>query len=39
LYGKLANMFGMESSQMLSNMLYQDAVGVIKHTGDETFRY
>jgi hypothetical protein len=39
LYGKLANMFGMENSQMLSNMLYQDAVGVIKHTGDETFRY
>ncbi|GLT68011.1 hypothetical protein SLA2020_402760 [Shorea laevis] len=37
LYGKLANMFGMESPQMLSNMLYQDAVGVIKHTGDETF--
>ncbi|XP_059457380.1 auxin response factor 18 [Corylus avellana] len=37
LYGKLANMFGMENSQMLSNMLYQDAVGVIKHTGDETF--
>ncbi|KAK8333979.1 hypothetical protein V6Z11_A10G241800 [Gossypium hirsutum] len=39
LYGKLANMFGIESSEMLSSVLYRDAAGSVKHTGDEPFRY
>lgn len=38
LYGKLANMFGVESSEMFSNVLYRDAAGSTKHTGDEPFR-
>lgn len=38
LYGKLADMFGIKSSEMLSNVLYRDAAGSIKHTGDEPFR-
>ncbi|KAM2999015.1 hypothetical protein FF2_040602 [Malus domestica] len=37
LYGKLAGMFGKESSKMLRNVLYRDASGVVKHTGDEPF--
>ncbi|TYG51459.1 hypothetical protein ES288_D10G259200v1 [Gossypium darwinii] len=37
LYGKLANMFGIESSEMLSSVLYRDAAGSVKHTGDEPF--
>ncbi|XP_022746493.1 auxin response factor 18-like [Durio zibethinus] len=37
LYGKLANMFGIESSKMLSSVLYRDAAGSVKHTGDEPF--
>ncbi|KAL5733499.1 hypothetical protein ACOSQ2_033191 [Xanthoceras sorbifolium] len=37
LYRKLANMFGIESSEMFSNVLYRDAAGSIKHTGDEPF--
>ncbi|XWS07953.1 hypothetical protein CRYUN_Cryun41cG0035400 [Craigia yunnanensis] len=39
LYGKLANMFGIGSSEMLSSVLYCDAAGSVKHTGDEPFRY
>lgn len=37
LYGKLANMFGIESAEMFSNVLYRDAAGSVKHTGDEPF--
>nr|WGH73286.1 binding protein transporter ARF16B [Mangifera indica] len=37
LYQKLANMFGIGSSVMFSNVLYRDAAGSIKHTGDEPF--
>ncbi|XP_027104978.2 auxin response factor 18 [Coffea arabica] len=37
LYGKLAEMFGLERSEMLSNVLYQDPAGVVKHSGDEPF--
>ncbi|KAE8717960.1 Auxin response factor 10 [Hibiscus syriacus] len=37
LYGKLADIFGIESSEMLSSVLYCDASGSIKHTGDEPF--
>ncbi|KAF8395230.1 hypothetical protein HHK36_019172 [Tetracentron sinense] len=37
LYRRLANMFGMERSEMLSNVLYQDSTGAIKHIGDEPF--
>jgi hypothetical protein len=32
-------MFGIESSEMLSNVLYRDAAGTTKHAGDEPFRY
>ncbi|WOL04270.1 auxin response factor 18-like [Canna indica] len=37
LYGKLANMFGIEKSEMMSHVIYKDAAGVVKHTGDEPF--
>ncbi|KAJ4827802.1 Auxin response factor 18 [Turnera subulata] len=37
LYGKLARLYGIESSVMLSNVLYQDKAGTTKHTGDEPF--
>ncbi|KAJ0044872.1 hypothetical protein Pint_06041 [Pistacia integerrima] len=37
LYGKLANMFGIGSAEMFSNVLYRDATGSIKHTGDVPF--
>ncbi|EEF28340.1 Auxin response factor, putative [Ricinus communis] len=37
LYGKLANMFEIENSDMLSSVLYRDAAGAIKRTGDEPF--
>ncbi|XP_058094485.1 auxin response factor 18-like [Magnolia sinica] len=37
LYRRLANMFGIERSEMLSHVLYRDATGAIKHTGDEPF--
>nr|WGH73285.1 binding protein transporter ARF16A [Mangifera indica] len=37
LYGKLANMFGIGSSEMFSNVLYWDATGSIKHAGEEPF--
>lgn len=38
LYRKLANMFGIEGSEMLSRVLYRDEAGESKHTGDEPFR-
>nr|XP_016447932.1 PREDICTED: auxin response factor 18-like [Nicotiana tabacum] len=37
LYKKLADMFGVGTSEMLSNVLYQDLTGTVKHTGDEPF--
>ncbi|XP_040994778.1 auxin response factor 18-like isoform X1 [Juglans microcarpa x Juglans regia] len=37
LYRRLANMFGIERSDMLSPVLYQDATGAVKQTGDEPF--
>ncbi|OAY45879.1 auxin response factor 18 [Manihot esculenta] len=37
LYGKLENMFGIENSDMPGCVLYRDAAGAIKHTGDEPF--
>lgn len=38
LYRKLANMFSIEGSEMLSNVMYQDTAGAVKHIGDEPFR-
>lgn len=38
LYRKLATMFGIQRSEMLSNVLYQDTTGSVRHTGDEPFR-
>ena len=38
LHRKLADMFGIEKSEMLSRVLYCDSVGAIKHIGDEPFR-
>ncbi|XP_074583815.1 auxin response factor 18-like [Curcuma longa] len=37
LYGRLADMFGIEKSEMMSHVIYKDAAGVVKHTGDEPF--
>ena len=39
LYRRLANMFGIERSEMLSHVLYRDATGAVKQTGEEPFRY
>lgn len=39
LYGRLANMFGIERSEMLSHVLYHDSTGALKQTGDEPFRF
>lgn len=37
LYRRLANMFGLERPDMLTRVLYHDATGAVKHTGDEPF--
>ncbi|MBA0633387.1 hypothetical protein Godav_002000 [Gossypium davidsonii] len=37
LYRRLANMFGIERSKMSEHVLYRDATGAIKQTGDEPF--
>ncbi|KAK4485327.1 hypothetical protein RD792_007964 [Penstemon davidsonii] len=37
LYWKLAAMFGMERSEMMSNLLYNDTEGITKRAGDEPF--
>ncbi|XP_050212526.1 auxin response factor 18 [Mercurialis annua] len=37
LYSKLANMFGIERSEMLRYVLYRDAAGALRQTGDEPF--
>ena len=38
LYRKLATMFSMAGPETLSNVLYQNTAGAIKHAGDEPFR-
>ncbi|XP_014492359.1 auxin response factor 22 [Vigna radiata var. radiata] len=35
LYRRLADMFGIEKSEMLSQVLYRDSNGAVKHIGDE----
>ncbi|KAK9064101.1 hypothetical protein SSX86_017973 [Deinandra increscens subsp. villosa] len=37
LYIELADMFGLEKSNASTNLIYQNADGVVKHTGDEPF--
>ncbi|KAK8319820.1 hypothetical protein V6Z12_A13G269600 [Gossypium hirsutum] len=37
LYRRLANMFGIERSKMSGHVLYRDATGAVKRTGDEPF--
>ncbi|RDX71938.1 Auxin response factor 18, partial [Mucuna pruriens] len=37
LYRKLADMFGIEKSEMLSQVLYRNITGAVKHIGDEPF--
>ncbi|CAL5424212.1 unnamed protein product [Camellia sinensis] len=37
LYKRVANMFGIERSETPCHVLYQDATGNVKHTGDEPF--
>nr|ANI70187.1 auxin response factor ARF15 [Salvia miltiorrhiza] len=37
LYRKLADMFGIEISEMLNRVLYRDAVGRVKKVGDQPF--
>ncbi|XWS53287.1 hypothetical protein CRYUN_Cryun11dG0144000 [Craigia yunnanensis] len=37
LYRRLANMFGIERSEMLGHVWYRDATGAVKQTGDEPF--
>lgn len=39
LYRDLATMFGLEKSEISSNLIYLNGAGAIKHTGDEPFRY
>lgn len=38
LYKKLANMFGIESSEILNRVLYRDLTGSVKQIGGESFR-
>lgn len=37
LYRRLSNMFGLERFENLSHVLYKDAAGAVKRTGDEPF--
>lgn len=37
LYRKLANMFGIEVSELLNHVLYRDVTGTVKQIGDEPF--
>ncbi|KAJ8759169.1 hypothetical protein K2173_004176 [Erythroxylum novogranatense] len=37
LHGKLVSMFGIGDSEMINNVFFRDAKGVIKNTGDEPF--
>lgn len=38
LYGKLASMFSIHSSDILNHVLYRDATGAVRQLGDEPFR-
>lgn len=38
LYRKLADMFGIDISEMLNRVLYRDATGRVKQVGDQPFR-
>ncbi|RWV90304.1 hypothetical protein GW17_00047508 [Ensete ventricosum] len=38
LYTKLADMFGIGKSEIISHVIYNDAAGAVKHTGDEPYR-
>ncbi|RZB85834.1 Auxin response factor 18 isoform H [Glycine soja] len=38
LHRKLADMFGIEKSEMLSHVLYRDSTGAVKRISDESFR-
>lgn len=38
LYGKLADMFGIGTSEVLNHVLYRDVTGAARQLGDETFR-
>lgn len=38
LYRKLADMFSIENSETLNNVLYRDVTGAVKHIGGEPFR-
>lgn len=38
LYGKLASMFSIGSSDILNHVLYRDATGCVRQLGDEPFR-
>ncbi|KAK6140227.1 hypothetical protein DH2020_026025 [Rehmannia glutinosa] len=37
LYEKMANMFGIEVSEILNRVLYRDSTGAVKRIGDDTF--
>ncbi|KAF7805600.1 auxin response factor 18 [Senna tora] len=37
LYRRLANMFGLDTSHMFTHVLYRDATGALKQTGEEPF--
>ena len=37
-YRRLADMFNIAKSEMLSRVIYRDVVGAVKHIGDEPFR-
>ena len=39
LYSRLTNMFGIERSEIMTHVLYHDATGSLKRTGDEPFRW
>lgn len=38
LYRRLANMFGLDTLELPSHVLYRDASGTVRRTGDEPFR-
>ncbi|CAI9098018.1 OLC1v1034565C1 [Oldenlandia corymbosa var. corymbosa] len=38
LYGKLADMFSIETSEMLNHVLYRDISGAVKQLGEESYR-
>ncbi|XP_057819496.1 auxin response factor 10 [Cryptomeria japonica] len=38
LFNRLANMFGIEESDLANRVLYKDTTGTVRHTGDEPYR-